>query len=41
MKVIGQKVKEAQSMWPKGVFCDECQAELEIEERDVFVGEHG
>ena len=41
MKVIGQKVKEAQSMWPKRVFCDECQAELEIEESDVFVGEFG
>lgn len=41
MKVIGQKVKEAQSMWPKRVFCDECYAELEIEENDVFVGEFG
>ena len=41
MKVIGQKVKEAQSMWPKRVFCDECQAELEVEENDVFVGEFG
>ena len=41
MKVIGQKVKEAQSMWPKRVFCDECDAELEIEESDVFVGEFG
>ena len=41
MKVISQKVKEAQSMWPKHVFCDECQAELEIEESDVFVGEFG
>ena len=41
MKVISQKVKEAQSMWPKRVFCDECQAELEIEESDVFVGEFG
>ena len=41
MKVIGQKVKEAQSEWPKRVFCDECQAELEIEESDVFVGEFG
>ena len=41
MKVISQKIKEAQSMWPKRVFCDECQAELEIEESDVFVGEFG
>ena len=41
MKVIGQKVKEVQSMWPKRVFCDECYAELEIEESDVFVGEFG
>ena len=41
MKVISQKVKDVQSMWPKRVFCDECQAELEIEENDVFVGEFG
>lgn len=41
MKVISQKVKESQSMWPKRVFCDECYAELEIEESDVFVGEFG
>ena len=41
MKVISQKIKEAQSMWPKRVFCDECCAELEIEESDVFVGEFG
>ena len=41
MKVISQKIKEAQSMWPKRVFCDGCQAELEIEENDVFVGEFG
>ena len=41
MKVISQKVKDAQSMWPKRVFCDECYAELEIEESDVFVGEVG
>ena len=41
MKVISQKIKDAQSMWPKRVFCDECQAELEIEESDVFVGEFG
>ena len=41
MKVISQKIKDAQSMWPKHVFCDECQAELEIEENDVFVGEFG
>ena len=41
MKVISQKIKDAQSMWPKRVFCDECQAELGIEESDVFVGEFG
>ena len=41
MKVISQKIKEAQSMWPKRVICDDCQAELEIEESDVFVGEFG
>ena len=41
MKVISQKVKDAQSMWPKRVFCDECYAELEVEESDVFVGEFG
>ena len=41
MKVIGQKVKDVQSMWPKRVFCDDCYAELEIEENDVFVGEFG
>ena len=41
MKVISQKVKDAQSMWPKGVFWDECYAELEVEESDVCVGEFG
>ena len=41
MKVISQKIKDVQSMWPKRVFCDECYAELEIEESDVFVGEFG
>ena len=41
MKVIGQKIKDVQSMWPKRVFCDECYAELEVEESDVFVGEFG
>ena len=41
MKVIGQKIKDAQSMWPKRVLCDECYAELEVEESDVFVGEFG
>ena len=41
MKVISQKIKDAQSMWPKRVFCDECQAELEVEESDVFVDEFG
>ena len=33
MKVISQRIKDAQSMWPKRVFCDECYAELEVEER--------
>ena len=41
MKVISQKIKDAQSMWPKRVMCENCQAELEIEENDVFVGEFG
>ena len=41
MKVISQKIKDVQSIWPKRVFCDECYAELEIEESDVFVGEFG
>ena len=41
MKAISQKIKDAQSMWPKRVFCDECYAELEVEESDVFVGEFG
>ena len=41
MKVISQKIKDVQSMWPKRVFCDECYAELEVEENDVFVGEFG
>lgn len=41
MKVISQKIKDVQSMWPKRVFCDDCYAELEVEESDVFVGEFG
>ena len=41
MKVISQKIKDVQSMWPKRVMCDNCEAELEIEESDVFVGEFG
>ena len=41
MKVISQKIKDAQSEWPKRVMCENCQAELEIEESDVFVGEFG
>ena len=41
MKVISQKIKDTQFMWPKRVFCDECYAELEVEESDVFVGEFG
>ena len=41
MKVISQKIKDVQSMWPKRAMCDNCEAELEIEESDVFVGEFG
>ena len=41
MKIISQKLKDVQSMWPKRVMCDNCEAELEIEESDVFVGELG
>ena len=41
MKIISQKVKDAQSEWPKRVMCENCQAELEIEADDVFVGEFG
>ena len=41
MKVISQKVKDVQSEWPKRVMCENCQAELEIEADDVFVGEFG
>ena len=41
MKIINQKVKDVQPVWPKRVFCDECYAELEVEENDVFVGEFG
>ena len=35
------KSNNNKSEWPKRVFCDECYAELEIEESDVFVGEFG
>ena len=35
------KSNNIKSEYPKRVFCDECQAELEIEESDVFVGEFG
>ena len=35
------KSNNIKSEWPKRVFCDECQAELEVEESDVFVGEFG
>ena len=35
------KSNNIKSEWPKRVFCDECYAELEIEESDVFVGEFG
>lgn len=41
MKVISQKSKDVQSEWPKRVMCENCQAELEIEADDVFVGEFG
>ena len=35
------KSNSIKSEYPKRVFCDECYAELEIEENDVFVGEFG
>ena len=35
------KSNNIKSEYPKRVFCDDCQAELEIEESDVFVGEFG
>ena len=35
------KSNNIKSESPKRVFCDECDAELEIEESDVFVGEFG
>ena len=35
------KSNNIESEYPKRVFCDECQAELEIDESDVFVGEFG
>ena len=35
------KSNNIKSEYPKRVFCDECYAELEIEESDVFVGEFG
>ena len=35
------KSNSIKSEYPKRVFCDECYAELEIEESDVFVGEFG
>ena len=41
MRIISQRIKDAQSEWPKRVMCENCQAELEIEESDVFVGEFG
>ena len=41
MKVISQKIKDVQFEWPKRVMCENCQAELEIEVDDVFVGEFG
>ena len=39
MRVI--KSNNIEPEYPKRVFCDECQAELEIDESDVFVGEFG
>ena len=41
MRIISQRIKDAQSEWPKRVICENCQAELEIEEYDAFVGEYG
>ena len=41
MRIISQQIKNIQSEWPKRVMCENCQAELEIEESDVFVGEFG
>ena len=41
MRIISQNVKDAQAGWPKRVMCDECQAELEVDESDVYVGEFG
>lgn len=35
------KSNNIESEYPKRVFCDECYAELEVEESDVFVGEFG
>lgn len=35
------KSNNIKSEWPKRVMCENCQAELEIEENDVFVGEFG
>ena len=39
MRVI--KSNNIEPKWPKRVMCENCQAELEIEESDVFVGEFG
>ena len=39
MRVI--KSNNTEPKWPKRVMCENCQAELEIEESDVFVGEFG
>ena len=41
MRIISQRIKDVQSEWPMRVMCENCQAELEIEESDVFVGEFG
>ena len=41
MRIISQRIKDTQSEWPKRVMCNNCEAELEIEESDVFVGEFG
>ena len=39
MRVI--KSNNTEPKWPKRVMCENCQAELEIEASDVFVGEFG
>ena len=41
MRIISQNVKDAQAEWPKRVMCENCQAELEVDESDAYVGEFG